>query len=177
MLIFLRNLLLCSLVFLFASCATKSGNEDDTSENNEEEYSVQKNSSDIEDSVSPIQSMEAEGSLEDGYVFYFAFDSSGLSNDNRVILNSQVEGFISSIDNNPLFKVKLVGHTDSRGTPEYNLALGSRRAESVSRYLRVKQVPAVNIITSSMGENSPVKQGEEEDSWKFNRRVVETVQE
>lgn len=67
--------------------------------------------------------------------------------------------------------VTLVGHCDERGTEEYNLALGERRAESAKRYLGNKGVDASKVSTNTRGEAEPVDDGHNERAWKKNRRT------
>jgi peptidoglycan-associated lipoprotein len=98
---------------------------------------------------------------------YFEFDSSAIDADNRVI----VEQHAAYLMANPALKVSLQGNTDERGTREYNLALGERRAGSVERMLRVLGVSSDRITTISYGEEQPVAMGHDESSWRLNRRV------
>lgn len=98
---------------------------------------------------------------------YFAFDSSAIDADNRII----VEQHAAYLMANPSLKVSLQGNTDERGTREYNLALGERRASSVERMLRVLGVSSDRITTISYGEEQPVAMGHDESSWRLNRRV------
>jgi peptidoglycan-associated lipoprotein len=98
---------------------------------------------------------------------YFEFDSSAIDADNRVI----VEQHAAYLMANTAVKVTLQGNTDERGTREYNLALGERRATSVERMLRVLGVSSERITTISYGEEQPVAMGHDESSWRLNRRV------
>ena len=66
----------------------------------------------------------------------------------------------------------LEGHTDDRGSREYNLSLGQRRAESAGRYLRVRGVPRSVIRIVSFGEESPNIVGHDDAAWSQNRRVA-----
>ena len=68
-------------------------------------------------------------------------------------------------------RVTLQGYTDERGTEEYNLALGERRANSVKRYLESLGVPGSRIDTVSFGEADPAVPGHDESAWRWNRRV------
>ena len=67
--------------------------------------------------------------------------------------------------------VRLEGHTDERGTREYNLALGERRANAVRDYMVANGVPSYRIETISYGEENPVAYGSGESNWQQNRRV------
>jgi outer membrane protein OmpA-like peptidoglycan-associated protein len=72
-------------------------------------------------------------------------------------------------------RLVIAGHTDDRGTTDYNMALGQRRAEAVARYLSSYGVSPELIRTVSYGEESPARGGESEDSWAANRRVELSV--
>jgi peptidoglycan-associated lipoprotein len=67
--------------------------------------------------------------------------------------------------------IRLEGHCDERGTREYNLALGEKRAIEVKNYLIIKGVSSSKIKVVSYGEEKPEKLGSDESSWKENRRV------
>ena len=72
---------------------------------------------------------------------------------------------------NPSLRVRLEGHADQRGTREYNLALGERRANSVRAYLVAQGVPSSQMEVISYGEEKPYSTGSTEMSWSYNRRV------
>ena len=101
-----------------------------------------------------------------GSVFYFDYDSSALGDDARAAIDAHVAMMMSNNDS-----VRLEGHTDERGTREYNLALGERRANAVRDYMVASGVPAYRIETISYGEENPVAYGSGESSYKQNRRV------
>ena len=101
-----------------------------------------------------------------GSVFYFDYDSSSLSDDARAAIDAHVALMMADSGN-----VRLEGHTDERGTREYNLALGERRANAVRDYMVASGVPAYRIETISYGEENPVAYGSGESSWMKNRRV------
>ncbi len=99
-------------------------------------------------------------------VFYFDFDESLLRAETRAALLVQVEcltKFGSS--------VRLEGHADERGSREYNMALGERRAIAVRDFLVVNGIAETSIETVSYGEERPVAVGGSESSWSQNRRV------
>lgn len=98
---------------------------------------------------------------------YFAYDSSDLDADSQAIAEAHA-GYLS---NNPSTKVVLEGHADERGTREYNLALGERRAQSVADVLIALGVSAANIEIVSYGEENPVAEGHDDSAWQLNRRV------
>lgn len=104
--------------------------------------------------------------MDAGAVLYFAFDSSALTDASRAIVDAHVAYLLSNDES-----VRLEGHTDERGTREYNLALGERRANAVRDYMVANGVPSYRIETISYGEENPVAFGSGESNWKQNRRV------
>ena len=98
--------------------------------------------------------------------FYFDFDQSVIKPEARAALEAHAANLINNGG-----KVVLEGHADERGTREYNLALGERRAESVERYLTVLGVSSSQIETVSYGEERPASLGHDDSSWSLNRRV------
>lgn len=98
---------------------------------------------------------------------HFAFDSSILDESALRIIAAHAE----YIRSNPSSRVRLGGHTDERGTREYNIALGERRAESVRRAMLLRGVPRAQLNVVSYGEENPVAYGSSEASWAKNRRV------
>lgn len=95
---------------------------------------------------------------------YFAFDSSTIDSQARSSLTQTAE----CLKKNPSSKLHLTGHADPRGTEEYNLALGDRRARSVQEYISALGVEESRLTTSSMGEELA---SEDEGTWDQNRRV------
>jgi peptidoglycan-associated lipoprotein len=98
---------------------------------------------------------------------HFGFDKDDLTPAARALLDENARWLKA----NPEVAVRIGGHTDARGTPEYNLALGERRAKRVRNYLIEQGVPADNLVTVSYGEEMPIAQGENEGAWAQNRRA------
>lgn len=98
---------------------------------------------------------------------YFDFDKSNIRSEFYDVLN----GHAAYLMANPSAKVKLEGHTDERGTPEYNLALGERRGNSVQRYLSLQGVDASQLEVVSYGEERPAVRGQSSQAYSKNRRV------
>jgi peptidoglycan-associated lipoprotein len=98
---------------------------------------------------------------------YFNFDSYVLSADARKALaqNAEVMKAISGL------KVRIEGHCDERGSDEYNLALGERRAQAAMNYMATLGVPAYRMSTISYGEEKALDPGHDEASWAKNRRA------
>ena len=100
-------------------------------------------------------------------VIYYEFDSSEIHPDDRVV----VEAHAQVLARDPEAEVVLEGHADERGSREYNVALGERRANGVRDMLRLLGVGDHQIRTVSYGEERPATFGHEEESWSRNRRV------
>src|SRR5205823_4166990 len=98
---------------------------------------------------------------------YFGFDDSTLSPEARQTLDEDWQ----CLQKNPLRKLVLTGHTDERGTTEYNLALGARRAEAVKKYLAGLGAEAKRLKALSFGKERAVDSGHDEAAWAKNRRV------
>jgi peptidoglycan-associated lipoprotein len=76
---------------------------------------------------------------------------------------------------NPNLRIRITGHADERGSDEYNLALGNRRALGAKRYLTDRGIAESRIQTSTMGEERPLAMGNNEDAWAQNRRGEFTI--
>lgn len=97
---------------------------------------------------------------------YFAFDSSALTPQAQEVLNRKADVLRA----NASLKVLIEGNTDERGTEEYNLALGERRAMASYKYLVLLGVSAQQLETISYGEERPADPGHNEQAWANNRR-------
>ncbi|MBA2410686.1 MAG: peptidoglycan-associated lipoprotein Pal [Gammaproteobacteria bacterium] len=100
-------------------------------------------------------------------VIYFDYDSDQVKADSLPTVNAHAQ----YLANNPLQKARLEGHGDERGSREYNLALGERRAQSVRRLLQLQGVLDDQIEIISYGEELPAAPGQDARSWSLNRRV------
>jgi peptidoglycan-associated lipoprotein len=98
---------------------------------------------------------------------YFGFDDYTLNSEAQSTLTAMAEGLKA----NKSAAVQIQGHCDERGTVEYNLALGERRAQSVKNFLSQLGVESGRLSTISYGEEKPVVQGHTEDAWVKNRRA------
>jgi peptidoglycan-associated lipoprotein len=98
---------------------------------------------------------------------YFDYDSSVIVDSEISILESKADWLLANIDANIIIE----GHCDERGTTEYNLALGDRRAERAKSFLVNLGVDPARITTISYGEERPVAMGHNETSWAKNRRA------
>lgn len=109
----------------------------------------------------------AEAALLAKTTIYFDFDSSELKADYAPIVAAHGKRLAS--DRN--LKVRLEGNTDERGSAEYNVALGERRAQAVKRALLLQGASEGQLTTVSYGEERPVAEGHDEAAWAQNRRV------
>ena len=97
---------------------------------------------------------------------YYDFDKSELKMEFRPIIESNAK----YLGENRASQITIEGNCDERGSREYNLALGQRRADSVKSLMKILGVPESRIETVSFGEEKPVAQGHDEASWWQNRR-------
>ncbi len=116
--------------------------------------------------LTPAQIRERDAALATT-VFYFEFDRSDLSAEAREALVYHANRLME----NSSLRYRLEGHADERGTREYNLALGERRAQAVERYLQVQGVSSNQLEIISFGEEQPVDPGTSEAAYARNRRV------
>ena len=103
-----------------------------------------------------------------GNTVYFGYDSSALSGSAQGTLLRQA-GFLNA---NPSLTITIEGHCDERGTREYNLALGERRAAAARDFLLAQGVDQARIKVISYGKERPVASGSTETSWSKNRRAA-----
>ena len=111
-------------------------------------------------------SMADEAALRAITTFYFAYDSSDLLPEAMRALDVHAKDLKADGS-----RVVLQGHTDQRGTREYNMALGERRAKAVQRYLVLQGVSPAQLEVVSYGEERPVATGSDDSAWAQNRRV------
>jgi peptidoglycan-associated lipoprotein len=100
-------------------------------------------------------------------IIYFDFDRSAIPEEYRELLAEHA----SFIRASGLLDVRIEGHADERGSREYNIGLGERRAQAVRQALTLQGVPVTRLSTVSYGEERPVAFGHDERSWALNRRV------
>jgi len=100
-------------------------------------------------------------------VIYFDFDKSEIKPEYAPVVKASGQ----TLTERPGIKVKLEGNTDQRGTREYNIGLGERRAQAVRRALLLQGVAETQITTVSFGAERPAAEGDDESAWSQNRRV------
>ncbi len=120
-----------------------------------------------EDDRSSMSSLDDPQSLLAVRIIYFEYDSSDIKSDDR----ATVEAHAAYLVANPNTNMTLEGHADERGSREYNLALGERRAQTVKRQMTLLGASPSQIRTVSYGEERPAIDNHDEYSWSQNRRV------
>jgi peptidoglycan-associated lipoprotein len=183
---------LFAAAFLLAACETAStiteeaagSSASDAAASSSESSSTASTSSSSTSSASSASSSDSASAAADadnsalnaaraemmsiGDTVLFGFDSSQLSADAMATLDAQA----ALLNAKPSFRVKIEGHADERGTREYNLALGERRASATRDYLVAKGVDGSRIRIVSYGKERPAVVGSNEESWAKNRRTV-----
>jgi len=102
---------------------------------------------------------------------YFDYDKSDIRDDQK----ATIEAKIPVLQANPDMRIRIEGNTDNRGSDEYNLALGQRRAAEVKRYLIARGIAADRIDVVSFGEERPAVAQDNEEAWAKNRRDEFTI--
>ncbi|HEX4367055.1 MAG TPA: peptidoglycan-associated lipoprotein Pal [Rhodopila sp.] len=102
---------------------------------------------------------------------FYDFNTSGLRADAKGTLDKQA-AWLSKYGS---VNVQIAGNCDERGTEEYNLALGQRRANAAASYLRAKGVAGARLTTISYGKDRPTAQGSDEQAWAQNRNAITSV--
>ena len=104
---------------------------------------------------------------------FFAYDQADISSEGQQILQRQAQW----LRRYPNVSVTIEGHCDERGTREYNLALGDRRANAAKNYLQSRGIDPGRMTVISWGKEKPEATGSDEESWAKNRRAVTVVPE
>ena len=166
------------LVFFLAACSTTPKDTADSSGSGSSSSSSDVSSSE-EGTITetgPESALITPGSQEDlivnvGDRVFFNYDSSDLDSDAQELLQDQVAWLKQYSD----VSVIVEGHCDERGTREYNLALGEKRAQSVKNYLISLGISSDRISTISYGKERPAVVGSNDGAWAQNRRSVTLV--
>ena len=160
---FQRILAIVAATFLLAACETASQVSGDSAST-----SASNTASSSSASSSAADKTPAEKLAQVGDTVNFDFDSAELTVSARSTLNRQA-AFLSL---NPGLMIVVEGHADERGTREYNLALGDRRATAVRDYLVAKGINSARVRTVSYGKERPAVAGSDEAAWAKNRRAA-----
>ena len=174
-----RLIAIFSAAFLLAACETASTTSSDSASDSASSSASGASSASASSSSSDTSASSSSSSSDDamtpteklarvGNTVYFDFDSAALGYDAQVTLSRQ----LAFLQLNPEAVVVIEGHADERGTREYNLALGDRRASAARDYLLAKGIDAARIRTVSYGKERPAMSGSNETSWAKNRRAA-----
>ena len=172
---FYKILLSTLLAVFIAACSSTPKDTSSSSGSGSTTSSESSSGSEADSSESSDVTSIEPGSQEDlivnvGDRVFFDYNSSELDADAQELLQDQV-AWIKQHN----ASVTVEGHCDERGTREYNLALGEKRAQAVKNYLTSLGVPSVNVSTISYGKERPAVVGSNDDAWSQNRRSVTTV--
>ncbi|MGM3174806.1 MULTISPECIES: peptidoglycan-associated lipoprotein Pal [Dickeya] len=160
----LKGLMLALPVLAVAACSSnKHANNDQSSLNGG--AGLENNGGNMSSAEQARLQMQE---LQRNNIVYFDLDKYDIRPDFAQMLDAHA-AFLRS---NPSYKVTVEGHADERGTPEYNIALGERRANAVQMYLQGKGVSADQISVVSYGKEKPAVLGHDEAAWSKNRRAV-----
>jgi peptidoglycan-associated lipoprotein len=118
-----------------------------------------------------LAQLQQEFATSVGDRVYFSLDSTSLSAEARQTLDRQA----AFLHRYPTISLRIEGHADERGTREYNLALGDRRAQSAREYLLALGVSANRLVTTTYGKERPEAIGSNEAAWAQNRRAVSVI--
>jgi peptidoglycan-associated lipoprotein len=102
---------------------------------------------------------------------YFGTDEFALDDQSKATLGAQAKWMLA----NPNVRASIEGHADERGTREYNMALGERRANAAREYMLSQGVPTARLLVTSWGKERPAATGSDEPAWAQNRRAVTVV--
>ena len=115
---------------------------------------------------------EKEKELLAENIIYFGYDKDEIQDRYKLVLLAHAKKLLED----PALKLRVDGHTDDRGSSEYNIGLGERRARAVVRFLEFKGVRNDKLITVSYGKEKPAATGHGEEVWRLNRRAELTYE-
>ncbi|ATA24747.1 peptidoglycan-associated lipoprotein [Brenneria goodwinii] len=160
----LKGLMLALPVLAVAACSSNKNAGSDQSSIGAADGSGFENGGASSSEQARLQMQE----LQRNNIVYFDLDKYDIRSDFAQMLDAHA-AFLRS---NPSYKVTIEGHADERGTPEYNIALGERRANAVQMYLQGKGVSSDQISIVSYGKEKPAVLGHDEAAYAKNRRAV-----
>jgi len=159
----LKGLLVAVPVLTLAACSSNSDTDaGDANANANQPVVAEQGLSDADQLRQQLEALRQENTI------YFDFDKSDIRSEFASVLDAHA-AFLRA---RTTISVTVEGHTDARGTPEYNIALGERRGQSVQKYLENLGVAAGQMSVVSYGEEKPVDAGNTEESFAKNRRAV-----
>ena len=166
-----KGIAIAAPMFILAACGSTSTTEADSQTNQQATTEVNNTvrTGAVTKVVSPEEKQRLElQALRQEHIIYFDFDTSVVANDFANLLDAHA----TYLRAHPATKLLVEGHADERGTPEYNIALGERRAKAVSRYLISLGVNEDQIESVSYGEEKALDNSRTEAGFAKNRRAV-----
>ncbi|OAN18425.1 peptidoglycan-associated lipoprotein [Photobacterium jeanii] len=165
----LKGLAIALPMMTLAACSSTEGTETSASESTNKASEQTVVTTPVENETPVLSEQELRNQeLRQEQTIYFKFDNAEIQPDYQAMLEAHAE----YLRNNPAQKVNVEGHADERGTPEYNIALGERRANAVAKYLQALGVSANQLDIVSYGEEKPLVLGHTEADYAKNRRSV-----
>jgi peptidoglycan-associated lipoprotein len=176
----LKKLFILVAILSIAACSSKDKKPADSNSN----FTIEDHANDTQENYQTLDSVNAadelnkqtQAQIEEVEVqdrVFFDLNSSDVADSSKKILDNQ----IAWLNSDPTIKVIVEGHCDERGTREYNIGLGERRANSVKKYLVNGGVDSSRINTISYGKERPAFVGSGEEIWAKNRRAVTVVEQ
>lgn len=171
-----KNVAIALPLLALAACSSNDVSNDETTVDTNTEMAQQQQAAEEAVRVqaakraAEIEEQERQqiAELRSNHIIYFGFDISTVSDEFAILLNAHAE----YLNANSSVKVLIEGHADERGTPEYNIALGERRAKAVVTYLENMGVSAEQLSVVSYGEEKPMIKDRSENAFSKNRRAV-----
>jgi peptidoglycan-associated lipoprotein len=167
MMSYFKPFALAAISILFVGCAQKTIPDPEPSDTTYGDEASATTDSMGDDAYGEGEYMDDPSAGELQMVIYFEFDSSEVRAQDQDLVSRHA----MQLGNNPGARVRLEGHADERGSREYNIGLGERRAQAVRQMLMIQGVSASQISTVSFGEERPVAFGSSEGDYAQNRRV------
>ena len=162
----LVGILLISILFAITACSSKTKQIPGDVISDEYEAGGDGSASGLANEGDLSVGSLGEG-LATGNIIYFDYNSTEILDESLPLITAAAEALAA----NPTSQLRLEGHADERGTREYNLALGERRAQTVRDLIMLQGVSGNQIDIVSYGEEKPAVVGSDESSWQQNRRV------
>jgi len=169
----MRKILILSLAALaLVACNTPPVKKGETPPDTQSATSTSNSTTAPNSNAANAQSLSAEQMAKQaldkiGFVIYFDYDKSDIKSEYVAVIAAHAK----YLSGNTNLKVRLEGNTDERGSREYNIGLGERRAQAVRRALMLQGVSENQITTLSYGEERPAVDGHDEAAYSKNRRV------
>tara|TARA_B110000090_G_scaffold171026_1_gene190910 strand:+ start:350 stop:904 length:555 start_codon:yes stop_codon:yes gene_type:complete len=174
-----KSLALALPIVILSACSSNSADSDEQSRIDSNAAMVAEQQVKAEAERVKVAAMKKEADIEEQkrqelemiraeHIVYFDFDVSSVSSDSSALLDAHAK-FLNA---NTGVNVLVEGHADERGTPEYNIALGERRAKAIVTYLQNMGVSAAQVTMVSYGEEKPMVKDRSEAAFSKNRRAV-----